>query len=434
MIHLKNELKNINGEILIYGAHLVALECCRFLVANGKENKIIGFAVTDKDENPDELEGLPVKKIDEYRMCPRRITVVIAMPVKYHDTVEAHAIACGFKNFIKVGLEAMSEIKADQLLIEQLNCPEVSLCLEKSDREGSWLNIRKPEDLDRYYKFPTLFYKSIADVLQATGNLDFKKDYQNVLGDYRNLHKMPKTNIGGSDRKIGSIMQVYMVFSGGDSASIFMDGYEPWIRPLHAGERKDRIGIPCIYDDVGENISDKNHIFAEMTGAYWIWKNVKETDYKGLCHYRRHFVISENEIRALEQNEIDVILTVPRYIPYGARDMFLAETPVKTPVFKAMLQAVWECIPEDEENFAAYMQDCFYYPNNMVIARNDIYDSYCEWIFSILFRMLEIEQSMDYGHENNRHIAYAAELLTSFYFANNRNKYRIAVTEYQFYQ
>ena len=34
--------------------------------------------------------------------------------------------------------------------------------------------------------------------------------------------------------------------------------------------------------------------------------------------------------------------------------------------------------------------------------------------------------------KHDRHIAYSAELLTSFYFAQNKDKYKIAVTDYIF--
>ena len=142
--------------------------------------------------------------------------------------------------------------------------------------------------------------------------------------------------------------------------------------------------------------------------------------------------MTEQEVMAADQNGIDVILTIPRYVPFGIKSMFLAETPVKEPVYEMMLQTIKECHKEDVDAFCEYMDECFYYPNNMVVARANIYDDYCEWIFPVLMRMLELDKETGYGHETDRHVAYAAELLTSFYFVKNRERYRVAVTEYRF--
>lgn len=430
---MQGQLDDIEGDILIYGAHLVAVECCRYLVHKGKYSKIVGVAVTNMAGNPRELEGFPVKEINTYRKRQDNLTVVIAMPEKYHTVVEAYVKELGFKDSVKVSLEAMSILKGRQLLLEQQMSSEFEFLLEESIRDSSWLNIKELSGrTDRYYKFPTLFYKSIKDVFKETRQLKFQKDYQRILGEYRNLHCILEKNVLDTEFLMTNILQVYMVFSKGDSAAVSMNTYAPWICPLHAGKREGKTEIFCMHDDVGDSIADKNSVLAEMTGAYWIWRNIDNVSYKGLCHYRRHFIISENEIRALNQNGVDVILTIPRYVPFGVGNMFLAETPVKKRVFESMYQAVHECAPEDESLFRDYMSACFYYPNNMVIARSNIYDSYCEWVFRILFRMFEIDQDIGYKHVYDRHLAYAAELLTSFYFAKNRNKYQIAVTEYQF--
>ena len=55
--------------------------------------------------------------------------------------------------------------------------------------------------------------------------------------------------------------------------------------PLQVGKS---ISIDLGYqgDDEGDNISDKNKSFCELTGQYWLWKNVT-CDYIGIAHYRR---------------------------------------------------------------------------------------------------------------------------------------------------
>lgn len=45
-------------------------------------------------------------------------------------------------------------------------------------------------------------------------------------------------------------------------------------------------------DDMGDNISDRNRRYCELTGIYWAWKNLDKLgnpDYIGLNHYRRQF-------------------------------------------------------------------------------------------------------------------------------------------------
>lgn len=431
---LTDELKKTEGKLLIYGAHLVALECCRFLIDYGKGSCIVGFAVTNKEDNPEELEGYQVEEIHAYIEQCKLLTVVIAMPKKYHDVVESYAQGKGFRKFIKVGLEEMSVLKSRQMLEEQQKWSGLTFHMEENVHDRSWLDIRAAEMTQQtYFKFPTLFYRKTEDVFKEVSKTAFLEASQEVLGQYRNLCLISEKLVMKAERPISDILQIYMVFSRYDSASISIKEYAPWIYPLQAGGRNSKQEISCLYDDTGETIADKNSVFAEMTGAYWIWKNRNWAAYKGLCHYRRHFIISEEKIRTLEQNGIDVILTIPRYIPYGVGNMFLAETPVKKELYEIMIYAVQECAPEDVLMFKAYLESCFYYPNNMVIARNEIYNAYCEWIFKILFRISDIDARREHGNRNDRHIAYAAELLTSFYFVKNRDVYRIAVTDYQFY-
>ena len=71
--------------------------------------------------------------------------------------------------------------------------------------------------------------------------------------------------------------------------------------PVHVGSLGKETIPGCQRDDCGENISDRNFTFCEMSGQYWAWKNL-EADYVGQCHYRRFFNFDEKKYEeALEE-------------------------------------------------------------------------------------------------------------------------------------
>ena len=48
-------------------------------------------------------------------------------------------------------------------------------------------------------------------------------------------------------------------------------------------------------DNVGDNISEKNPKYCELSAIYWGWRNLKNVEYAGLAHYRRYFDIDIND-------------------------------------------------------------------------------------------------------------------------------------------
>lgn len=52
--------------------------------------------------------------------------------------------------------------------------------------------------------------------------------------------------------------------------------------------RSDLAAKGFLFDDVGDNISDKNLWLGDLTGLYWVWKNTDD-DFVGTNHYRRRW-------------------------------------------------------------------------------------------------------------------------------------------------
>ena len=74
--------------------------------------------------------------------------------------------------------------------------------------------------------------------------------------------------------------------------------------PVHVGSLGKETIPGCQRDDCGENISDRNFTFCEMSGQYWAWKNL-EADYVGQCHYRRFFYFGEKKCESNDHAQIE---------------------------------------------------------------------------------------------------------------------------------
>ena len=68
---------------------------------------------------------------------------------------------------------------------------------------------------------------------------------------------------------------------------------------LKVGKKCNHNEPDILNDATGENISDRNGIYSELTGWYWIWKNTN-CDYVGTSHYRRYFTnVNKSFIRKI---------------------------------------------------------------------------------------------------------------------------------------
>lgn len=157
-------------------------------------------------------------------------------------------------------------------------------------------------------------------------------------------------------------------------------------------------------DNTGDNISEKNLSYNELTGLYWIWKNTSE-DVVGLCHYRRYFVKSIGKFKNivlgkcegfLEQDKInkfldkyDLIVHNKTYFAQGCKKQYLdtQKYPEDIEVLREILEKNY---PEYVSSYDKVMNGKTCHLLNMFIGKKEIVDNYCEWLFSILFEIEEL--------------------------------------------
>ncbi len=191
--------------------------------------------------------------------------------------------------------------------------------------------------------------------------------------------------------------------------------------PIHVGRAisqfKDEMS-EMIGDDTGDNISDKNPFFSEMTGQYWAWKNFHDTEYIGFCHYRRFFgeEITVNSIDSLFEDGTDVLLVGPVFRLYNRWNWL--KTFVCSDDLAIMQMVVKKLYPDYYATLSRYANDYIDYPLNMFLCRRELFEKYAEWIFSILFECEKYVKLSSYSRAR-RLYGYLAEFLMPVFFLHN---------------
>ncbi|KFC20004.1 DUF4422 domain-containing protein [Chryseobacterium sp. FH1] len=213
--------------------------------------------------------------------------------------------------------------------------------------------------------------------------------------------------------------------------------------PIHVGKKTSDKNLQMTGDDTGDNISLKNPNYCELTGIYWAWKNLKNVDYIGLCHYRRYFNfdnalfsspskrlgtenfkksefnISDKVKDSLKKGNVIVPISesfrVSLYIDYCVRH------------YSEDLRFLEKVIKKQDTKYSNAFDKIMYennelYPYNMFIMSWQEFDKYCTWLFPILE---EIEQSIDiskYDFYQKRIYGFMAERLFNIYVEANQLK------------
>lgn len=210
-------------------------------------------------------------------------------------------------------------------------------------------------------------------------------------------------------------MHIYVVHSAYDKELAEDIENKPYELPIQVGAKLADKKIFPICDDIGENISEKNKKYCELTALYWAWKNDK-SEYIGLSHYRRKFVLSEGEIATILSGDADIVVTVP---------VMNLET-VKVQYAKDHSETDWDVLgqaidvlsPEYKDAYNAVSNSSFYFAYNMLIAKRKVFNDYCEWLFKILEYCENQIGSKDDMYQN-RYVGFLAERLLTIYIAKH---------------
>lgn len=195
--------------------------------------------------------------------------------------------------------------------------------------------------------------------------------------------------------------------------------------PLHVGAvtRQTRFYTG---DDTGDNISDKNQFFCELTGLYWLWKNRADDEASGLVHYRRYFK-GKNGIAT--KKEIIELLSANDCILPKKRNYFIettysqyAHTHHAVDLDKTRT-IIAEKHPRFIPAFDKTMKSTSGHRFNMLVMKRPLFDDYCTWLFDILF---ELEKRLDissYSAYDARVFGFVAERLLDVYVDTKKVKY-----------
>ena len=216
---------------------------------------------------------------------------------------------------------------------------------------------------------------------------------------------------------------------------------KPCYIPLQVGSG-DVIESVSLRDNTGENISDRNSTFCELTGLYWAWKNL-DASIIGLVHYRRYLgapklpllrflkakrgkgnnlILSAGQAERMLET-VDLILPKKRHYWIETRGQQYVHAH-----HMADLEATGGVL---REHYPSYLRAWHHMLSsrsghicNMFVMRKDLLDSYCTWLFDVLFAVEERLDISSYGRNDRRVFGFLSERLLDVWIETNQLKYR----------
>lgn len=213
----------------------------------------------------------------------------------------------------------------------------------------------------------------------------------------------------------------------------------PPYQPVQVGRAISQTELPfAVGDDTGDNISDRNRHYCELTAHYWAWKNLRDTDYIGLNHYRRYFDFEGSSVCNLKTvptarffgrehpapdcqrlfRRCDAVLARPKVYPYNLYTDYCRCH------LREHLMTTRQVIAERHPDYLEAFDRMFFRNNrlshfNMLLMPRDRFDHYSAWLFDILF---EVERRIEIPADpvQGRVMGYLSERLLGVYARKNK--------------
>ncbi len=165
----------------------------------------------------------------------------------------------------------------------------------------------------------------------------------------------------------------------------FIPPANPIYIPLHVG-RYGKPDLGYLGDDTGENISDLNFLYGELTGLFWIWQNVDDVDYVGICHYRRYFINSERK-EMQKRDYMDLLEQYDAIVPKHAqcKESYYEHfgRAHNSGDLDAAGRALKRLYPDYAEAWDQAMHGHIFYGGNLMVTKLSVLKAYAEWLFTI---------------------------------------------------
>ncbi|MBO5068629.1 MAG: DUF4422 domain-containing protein [Clostridia bacterium] len=229
-----------------------------------------------------------------------------------------------------------------------------------------------------------------------------------------------------------------------EKVKIFVSCHKPFftadnevVTPIQVGTVFKEKFDGMLHDDDGDNISEKNKRYCELTAQYYAWKNV-DADYYGFMHYRRYLsfadkkffctpyknpkakILDEKSIKKLKLNEQNIIDKVSGYdailpkkmtfIPGNynwykrSKGHYIRDLDFCFDVIKTDYPEIYPFALEHKRKHKAYM--C-----NMFVLKKEYFDRYCKFLFDILDKHEKEFDCLDYDTYAYRVSGFLSERL-----------------------